>query len=112
VGEPDAASLRASRIDYRNCHAPIHCQCDTEINFMLHALGNPGPVATICVNEGQSSLAPGVTAAGSNIILAAGGFTIIVKATTTTLEGSATQDSDGDGVPDHQDNFPGDPTRS
>ncbi|HEV7732405.1 MAG TPA: hypothetical protein VGR62_09610 [Candidatus Binatia bacterium] len=121
---------------------------DGEINAVLEYLGNPGPVTTICVNEETAPVAAGVTAAGSNIVLTAGNFTIIIKATTTAVEGlgggqilantifgptaefgqlsfdvflpihfqlfigSSTQDSDFDGVPDGQDNFPNDPTRS
>ena len=105
-------------------------------------------MTTVCVNEETATLAAGVTAQGSNIILTTGNLTMIVKASTTTVEGlgggqilwntivaptaeigqlsfdvflpihfqlfvgSSTQDSDGDGVPDTQDNAPNDPTRS
>ncbi len=121
---------------------------DIEIDAMLDGLGRPGPVTTVCVNEETATVAAGVTASGSNIVLTAGNFTIVVKATTTSVEGlgggqilvnttvaptaeygqlafdvflpihfqlfvgSSTQDSDFDGVPDSQDNFPNDPTRS
>lgn len=144
----DNAALWRELGTWGDVSAGVRAWRDAEINFILQSMGNPGPVATICTNEGQSSLAAGVTAAGSNIILTAGGFTIIVKATTTTLDGlgggqilfntivaptgemnqlafdvflpihfqlfvgASTQDSDGDGVPDDQDNFPGDSTRS
>lgn len=105
-------------------------------------------VSTLCVNEAQATLAPGITAAGSNIVLQAGAFTIVVVSRTTSLEGlgggqivvntifaptqefdqlsfgvflpihfqlfvgRSSNDSDGDGIPDDQDNFPSDPTRS
>lgn len=121
---------------------------DAEINFILQQLNTSGPVTTVCVNEETATLAPGVTAQGSNIVLTVGALTMIVKASTTSVDGlsggqilwntivaptsemsqlsfgvflpihfqlfvgSSTQDSDGDGVPDTQDNAPNDPTRS
>lgn len=121
---------------------------DFEINTTLQYLGvAPSQVSTLCVNEEQAVLAPGITAAGSNIILQAGAFTIIVVSRTTSLEGlgggqilvntifaptqefdalafnvflpihfqlfvgKSSNDSDGDGIPDDQDNFPSDPGR-
>jgi hypothetical protein len=120
---------------------------DQELGGWLQAINNTGQVTTLCVNEETAAVGAGVTASGSNIIVTANGFTLIVKATVTALDGlgggqilfntivarteemgplafdvflpihfqlfvgSTTQDSDGDGIPDSQDNFPNDPTR-
>jgi hypothetical protein len=60
---------------------------DADVSLALGFAGNPGPVRTVCVNEGQATLAPGIFASGSNIALQAGAFTIIVIARATVMEG-------------------------
>ncbi|MCW5890314.1 MAG: hypothetical protein KIT14_07150 [bacterium] len=62
---------------------------DAEVGGALQYLGNPGPVRTVCVNEAQATLAPGIFAAGSNIAVEAGAFTVITIARTTMMDGLA-----------------------
>lgn len=60
---------------------------DADVSLALQFAGNPGPVRTVCVNEAQATLAPGIVASGSNIALQAGPVTIIVIARATVMEG-------------------------
>lgn len=60
---------------------------DVEVGGALEYLGDPSPVRTVCVNEGQATLAPGIFAAGSNVAVEAGAFTIITIARTTVADG-------------------------
>ncbi len=62
---------------------------DLELGSWLDAIGRPGPVRTVCVNENQTVLAPGIFAAGSNIAVECGGFTLITTAQLTAQEGLA-----------------------
>lgn len=60
---------------------------DLEVGGILDALGNPGAPRIVCENEAQTTLAPGIFAAGSNVAVQAGPFTIITITRVTAMDG-------------------------
>jgi|GEM_PF-1538032 len=60
---------------------------DFEITTMRQNLGLSNNVTTICVNEGTASPAPGLTQSFSNILISVDGFTALIAANATLVDG-------------------------
>ena len=63
---------------------------DFEITTMRQNLGLSANVTNICVNEGTASPAPGIVQSFSNILISVDGFTALVVANVTNVEGLPT----------------------
>ncbi len=63
---------------------------DFEINQMIQNLSLSGNVETVCVNEGTNTPAPGIFQNFSNILINADGFTALIAANATNVEGLGT----------------------